>query len=549
MKLPRLTGLATAITLALSLSACSALDNINGTLHKAETESSRGQSAMDSMKNGKPVTEIHQQWINPVPIAKSDKSHLPGCAVTLTRPGKVSLNEVAAFISRNCHIPVTITPDAIAALSATTGGDTQKVSGALPVPKIEPVSGMPALAGMGGATATSSAAPATSGGLLSGVFWQGYDGGLLDDVTTRLGVSWRYRNGRVEIYYLDTQTFPILFMDNTTDFASKVVSGTTSSNGSTGGSSSGSGGLTGDTNTEQTTNTSLKSSLYGDLEKTVKSMLTPGVGREFLSAGILTVTDTPQTLENIREYISDRNKELNRQVVLNVEVLSLSLHKEDQLGIDWDLVFTSGEVSGSVANTFSEASDTAMTGGMTILNGRFAGSNALVHALSEQANVSIVTQEASTTTNMSAVPIQVGTQQDYADNVTNDDTANVGSSTSISKSTVTTGFNMTMLPYILPGSQQIQLLFSLNMSDDPTFRTFTSGDSSIELMKTKMKVFSQRTMLQTGQTLVLSGFQQLNDTGDKQGVGSASFWGLGGGGDATNDKTMLVILITPTLVG
>ncbi|WP_183046799.1 PilN family type IVB pilus formation outer membrane protein [Salmonella enterica] len=547
MKLPRLTGLATAITLALSLSACSALDNINGTLHKAETESARGQSAMDSMKNGKPVTEIHQQWINPVPIAKSDNSHLPGCSVTITHPGRISLNEVAAFISRTCHLSVTVTPDATAALSATAGGETQKVAGALPVPKVEPVSGMPALAGMGGAAA--AAAPSVTAGTLPGLFWQGSLSGLLDHVTTRLGLSWRYQNGRVAVYYLDTRTFPILFMDNTTDFASKVVSGTTSSNGSTGGSSSGSGGLTGDTNTEQTTNTSLKSSLYGDLEKTVKAMLTPGVGREFLSAGILTVTDTPQTLENIREYIADRNKELNRQVVLNVEVLSLSLHKEDQLGIDWDLVFSSGEVSGSVANTFSEASDSAMTGGMTILNGRFAGSNALIHALSEQANVSIVTQEASTTTNMSAVPIQVGTQQDYADNVTNDDTANVGSSTSISKSTVTTGFNMTMLPYILPGSQQIQLLFSLNMSDDPTFRTFTSGDSSIELMKTKMKVFSQRTMLQTGQTLVLSGFQQLNDTGDKQGVGSASFWGLGGGADATNDKTMLVILITPTLVG
>ncbi|EBZ0491389.1 PilN family type IVB pilus formation outer membrane protein [Salmonella enterica subsp. enterica serovar Infantis] len=547
MKLKRLTGLATAIALALSLSACSALDNINGTLHKAETESARGQSAMDSMKNGKPVTEIHQQWINPVPIAKSDNSRLPGCSVTITHPGRISLNEVAAFISRTCHLSVTVTPDATAALSATAGGETQKVAGALPVPKVEPVSGMPALAGMGGATA--AAAPSVTAGALPGLFWQGSLSGLLDHVTTRLGLSWRYQNGRVAVYYLDTRTFPILFMDNTTDFASKVVSGTTSSNGSTGGSSSGSGGLTGDTNTEQTTNTSLKSSLYGDLEKTVKAMLTPGVGREFLSAGILTVTDTPQTLENIREYIADRNKELNRQVVLNVEVLSLSLHKEDQLGIDWDLVFSSGEVSGSVANTFSEASDSAMTGGMTILNGRFAGSNALIHALSEQANVSIVTQEASTTTNMSAVPIQVGTQQDYADNVTNDDTANVGSSTSISKSTVTTGFNMTMLPYILPGSQQIQLLFSLNMSDDPTFRTFTSGDSSIELMKTKMKVFSQRTMLQTGQTLVLSGFQQLNDTGDKQGVGSASFWGLGGGADATNDKTMLVILITPTLVG
>lgn len=539
MRIPFKRSLVTAIVLALT--GCGAMDNINGTMNKANMDYNRGQDAMSKMQHGNPVVEVKGQWVNPVPIAAQNKAQLPGCALTFTRPGRVSLNEVLAFISKTCHVPGTVTPDALAAI-ASSGGDTSQVKGPLPLPSASG-GAMPSLASMGGSTA----APVSNA--LHGVYWQGSDAGLLDEVTTRLGVSWRFNNGRIQVYYLDTKTFPILFMDNQTEYASKVVSGTTSSNGSSGGSSDSSGGLTGDTNTEQTTKTSLKTSLYVDLEKTVKAMLTPDVGREYLSSGVLTVTDTPQTLHNIDDYIKDRNKELNRQVVLNVEVLSLTKHNEDQLGVDWDLVFKSGDISGSISNAFANTAGDAMSGGMTILNGRFAGSSAFIHALSEQANVSIVTQEASTTTNMSAVPIQVGTQQDYADNVTNDDTANVGSSTSISKSTVTTGFNMTVLPYILPSSDEIQLLASLSMSDDPTFRTFSSGDSSIELMKTKMKVLNQRAMLHTGQTLVLSGFQQMGDTGTKQGVGSSSFWGLGGGGDATNDKTMLLILITPTLVG
>ncbi|MFB9087950.1 hypothetical protein ACFFW8_27165 [Erwinia tracheiphila] len=171
-----------------------------------------------------------------------------------------------------------------------------------------------------------------------------------------------------------------------------------------------------------------------------------------------------------------------------------------------------------------------------------------MNALAEQANVSLVTQQASTTTNMSAVPVQVGTQQDYASQVNTDSTANVGTSTSITKSTITTGFNMTMLPYIMPNSPKIELQFSINMSDDPTSRTFTSGESSIELMKTRLKTFNQRVILSSGQTLVLSGFQQVNNTSGKQGVGSASFFGLGGGANGQKDDTMLVILITPTLL-
>ncbi|RYF46557.1 MAG: PilN family type IVB pilus formation outer membrane protein, partial [Cytophagaceae bacterium] len=88
----------------------------------------------------------------------------------------------------------------------------------------------------------------------------------------------------------------------------------------------------------------------------------------------------------------------------------------------------------------------------------------------------------------------------------------------------------------------------INMSDDPTSRTFTSGESSIELMKTRLKTFNQRVILSSGQTLVLSGFQQVNNTSGKQGVGSASFFGLGGGANGQKDDTMLVILITPTLL-
>ncbi|MGT1696577.1 PilN family type IVB pilus formation outer membrane protein [Salmonella enterica subsp. enterica serovar Winslow] len=543
MKLKRLTGLASAITLALGLSGCGALDNINHTVGKTDTEYSRGQKAMKSMTTGKPVQEISTQWINPVPLDQQNKkSQLPGCTPVLTQPGNISLNEVMAFITRTCHVPVSATPDAIAAMTAsTTSGKTEKLS-AVPLPS---TTGMPPLSSLGGAPATAQAALLVPG-QIQGLFWQGSLAGLLDEVTTRLGLSWRYAHGRVTIFYLETRTFPVLFLDNKTDFNARTVSGTTTSNGSSGSSSS--GGLTGDSNTEQTTNSELKSSLYEDLQKNVQTMLTPGSGRMFLSSGLLTVTDTPQVLDNIKAFMDKQNVEMNRQVVLNVEVLSLTKHTEDQLGIDWDLVFASGEITGSVANAFSETADNAMSTGMTIVNGRFAGSSAFVHALSEQANVSIVTQEASTTTNMSAVPIQVGTQQDYADQVDNEDTANVGSSTSISKSTVTTGFNMTLLPYIQPNSSQMELVFSMSLSDDPTFRTFTSGDSSTELMKTKLKVVSQRAILKSGQTLVLSGFQQANDTGEKEGVGSASFWGLGGGGDAQNDKTMLVVLITPTLV-
>ena len=537
-----LTGL--AATLCLLLSGCAPLKRIDKIDNQVSRDENQADKHLHALKQGSVVRDLTSQWINPYPLNTQPRGNslLPPCAVAINRPGSITLAEVSAFISKRCRLPVVVTPDAQAIL-APTGGKTEQISG--PVPAPDP-SGLVPLAALGGSS--TRAAPAVTGGTsLRGVFWHGELGGLLDNVTTRLGLSWRYEQGRIAIFYLDTRTFPVMFMDSKASFGSKTVSGTTSSMGATGDSSG--GGLSGDSNTSQATEMEIKSSLYEDVTNTIKSMLTPGTGRMNLSAGVLTVTDTPRVLEQIGRYLDDRNKELNRQVVLNVQVYSVEKRTQDQYGIDWNAVFNSGSIGLSLTNAFTGAASDALNGGVSILDGKGAGTKAFIKALSEQANVSVMTEASSMTTNLSAVPIQVALQQDYASNVTTENTANVGSSSSINKSTITTGFNMTVLPFLMPQSPKMQLQFAINMSDDPTMRTFTSEKTSVELMKTRLKTFTQRVIMQSGQTLVLSGYQSLNNTANRQGVGSFRFFGLGGGANGENNKTMLVILITPVILG
>ncbi|HEJ7033253.1 TPA: PilN family type IVB pilus formation outer membrane protein [Serratia marcescens] len=537
-----LTGV--AATLCLLLSGCAPLERIDKIDNRVSRDETQADKHLHALKQGSVVRDLTSQWINPYPLnaQPGGNSLLPPCAVAINRPGSITLAEVSAFISKRCRLPVVVTPDAQAIL-APTGGKTEQISGPIPAP--DP-NGLVPLAAMGGSSARAT--PVVSGGTaLRGVFWQGELGGLLDNVTTRLGLSWRYEQGRIAIFYLDTRTFPVMFMDSKASFGSKTVSGTTSSMGATGDSSG--GGLSGDSNTSQATEMEIKSSLYEDVTNTIKSMLTPGTGRMNLSAGVLTVTDTPRVLEQIGRYLEDRNKELNRQVVLNVQVYSVEKRTQDQYGINWNAVFNSGSVGLSLTNGFTGAASDALNGGVSILDGKGAGTKAFIKALSEQANVSVMTEASSMTTNLSAVPIQVALQQDYASNVTTENTANVGSSSSITKSTITTGFNMTVLPFLMPQSPKMQLQFAINMSDDPTMRTFTSEKTSVELMKTRLKTFTQRVIMQSGQTLVLSGYQSLNNTANRQGVGSFRFFGLGGGANGENNKTMLVILITPVILG
>ncbi|EDF5515140.1 PilN family type IVB pilus formation outer membrane protein [Salmonella enterica] len=533
-----------ALAILCLLSGCSTLDRIDAVGKQAREDEKVTSQHLQKMKSGEVVRELPSQWINPVPLNArgNDRERLPSCLIQINRPGAISVNDISALITRTCHLSVVLTPDARQVTQVS--GPTEQITGPLPAPD---ANGMLPLAQMGN-TVTAPVPRAGSEATLRGVYWKGALDGFLDNITTRLGLSWRYEEGRIVIYYLDTRNFPVLFMDSQAGFTSKTVSGTTSSTGSSGGGSS--GGISGDNNTSQSTDMAIKSNLYGDVSATVKAMLTPGVGRMNLSAGVLTVTDTSRVLSQIGRYIDDRNRELNRQVVLNVQIYSVESRRSDQLGIDWDAVLSLGSVKATFTNAFTSANDAIASGGAMIVDGKGAGTKALVKALSEQGNVSVATQSSSLTTNLSAVPIQVALQQDYISDVTSEQTANVGSSISSTRSTITTGFNMTVLPYLMPASSSMQLQFSVNMSDDPTMRTVPQGEkSSVELMKTRLKTFTQRVNMKSGQTLILSGYEQLNNTADHQGVGSSRFFGLGGGSSGAQNRTQLVMFVTPIILG
>lgn len=538
--------LSVAAMLCLLASGCSTLERINATEKRADSVEVQAEKHKRALESGQVVRDLTTQWINPIPLngLPGQEPALPPCTIKINRPGNVTLAYISAFITEHCHIPVIVTPDAQAMLTGDSGGKTEKMSGPLPMPD---ASGMLPLAGLGQSSSRPVSAP-QSAGILHGVTWDGELGGFLDNITTRLGLSKRYEYGHIAIFWLDTRNFAINFMDSDASFVSKTVSGTTTTTGTSGGGNGG-GGNTGDNSTSQTTTATIKSNIFKDVENTVKSMLTPGAGRLNLSAGVLTVTDTPRVLDAIGRYIDDRNRELNRQVMISVKVFSVEKRHQNQLGIDWNAVLNTSSVGLSLTSPFTGAASNALSGGVAILDGKGEGTQTFLKALDEQAKLSVVTSASALTTNLSAVPVQNAIQQDYVPNVSTTQTANVGSSTSITTATITTGFNMTALPLLFPNSPKMQLEFSISMSDDPTFTPFTSGGQNAQLAKTTPKTIVQRVIMQSGQTLVLSGYEQLSDSANRQGTGSYNFFGLGGGARGDNSQRMFIILVTPVVLG
>lgn len=587
------TGFAAAIMLLVA--GCGSIQNVNDTMQRGDDTASQGRQLAEAMRQQKAaaprpaVVFSDEQLVDlrPMPIAKqrrsADSLSCNGMSTVTYAPAtSIDILEFGQQITKLCGFSVRVTADALAAVSGqinTTGmggaaGSNNQAQ--IPAPG-QPLPNLPGLPGNAqGAGARGISAQGFGGmssgyanGLINNLRWDNKPvEGLFDVVTSRLGLSWKKVDGVVTIFYLDTRTFHIYAVPGGADTTSVVQSGTTTAAGVSGGISGqtggAGGGVSGSSGSTQTTTVTNKTAITDDIIANIKSMLTPNVGRISeppksaansgggFSTGAVTITDTPEVLDRIAIYLKSENDNITKQVLLNVKVLSVTLTDKDSLGIDWTLVYKS--VSGyglGLKNQFTGDTN-AVSGTVSILDnatggaGRFAGSSLIVQALAQQGRVSTVTSPSVTTLNLQPVPVQVARQTSYLASVQTTSTAQVGSTTSLTPGTVTTGFNMNLLPVVMPDNNLL-LQYSINLSALQRLRQVSSGGNTIEIPEVDNRIFSQKVRLKSGETLVLSGFEQSIDNGNRQGIGRADFWLLGGGVGTDNRRDVIVVLITPVI--
>ena len=558
MNVKKHTLLAAAIMAALN--GC-AVSRVNQSVDRVENNATKASTEVSNLQAAKPRSIVQfsdSPWVDTTPVKIVKPTYQApqlACNVTYAPEDTATILEFSQRISRLCGIPVRVSPDAQAVLSGSAGSSGSGAVGATgAIPSMPSTSGIPTLPGVDASSGMSfSGGASVSRGSISDLKYSGPLQGLLDAATSRLGVSWRFENGGVNIFYLDTQVFSLLALPSITETKSSVQSGTSTTSGSSGSSSGGStGGTTSNAGSSQSTDVSMKTDLIEDIKNNIKSMLTPSVGRLNVSAstGSITVTDTPDVLTRISSYLEHENKSITQQIQFNVKVLSVTLNDSDTGSINWNLVNAAGsKFGGSITNTSSLVGSTdAVSGSVNVLSGNWANSSLLIKALSEQGRVSTVTTQSVTTLNLQPSPVQVATQQSYLASISTT-TTDSSTATSMTPGTVTTGFNMSLLPYVMNGTEDMLLQYSVNLSSLNSLDTFSSNGSTIQLPNIDNRIFSQRVKIHSGQTLVLSGFEQTTDSTKKQGVGSPNNMLFGGGMSGSKNKQVIVIAITPVLMG
>ncbi|MBF4990978.1 PilN family type IVB pilus formation outer membrane protein [Methylophilus sp. QUAN] len=555
-----------ALLVASTLAGCStaAMKPIAEGVKSVEKEADVASSAI---KNGKPLAATPEKTLK-----RSNSVWFPVTKVVETMPREavealkrnvavnrrfMTLNETASYVTSLTGIPTAVQMTQAQMNASSQSGTTGQGAmggmgnmGAMGGMNMAMNTGVPGVSNQMNNMTNSLAGYNPMLAMVHHVNYSGPISGLLDVIATRYNVNWEWdSNGGVRFFKTKTKTFRVLALPGDTSLTSKI--GTSSSGG---GASSGGANSSGASSSSQI-NTGVEfsgMSVWKGIEDSIKTMLTTdGKVAVTPATGTITVEDTPLILERVSKFVDLQNQSLAKQVTINVKVLAVDLTESNEYGVNWDAVYqnVSSSFGLALSNQFATTTGAPTLTYSVLGGGRWDGTKAMITALSQQGKVSQVTSASLVTINNQPAPLQVAKQTTYlASSTTTIGTAGAGNTVSLTPGILTTGFSMNILPHILD-NDKMMLQYSGDISALIRLNTVTSGGSSIQTPEIDTRNFMQRVVINSGETLVVTGFEQFSLNGTTQGPVSAEAVSLGGGVNTKKSKSQLIVLIQPVIPG
>lgn len=344
---------------------------------------------------------------------------------------------------------------------------------------------------------------------------------VLDQVTSAFDVEWSYADGRVLLRDYVTRKYQISALPGT------------------------SGGTTAIGANDITAQSTLNSDVWGEISDALDSMVGEGASVSIgSSTGIVTVTAKVSDQNRVGEYIKQMNGVIGQQVSFDVNVFTVALNDENNVGIDLGAVL-SGR-NGSIDYTSAVGGNGAVGAvNIGVIRGD-VGVDLVARALATQGKVTVNTRTGTTTSNNRVAPINVIDKTAYLAEVSITDDGDGQERVERTADEIETGFQMQLFPRVL-NHREIMVQFTVRLSELNNLATFGEGNEAIQLPEVSTTSFEQQAVLENGQTLVLAGFErervEVETTASKKGL-----FGIGGQKAAKVDRVATVMMITPRII-
>lgn len=546
----RLAVMTLAMGVTLALTGC-----VSGEIRRdaGRTFTEQDQSAQDLIRNrsarqpvaGPVVTDAPYVDVNPIPVARRDPLAFSRVVNFSSASSDMSLHVFAQRVESMTGVKVRYQEELANVTHAAPGqqpsGSPLMVSG-ISLPMLDSTVTLPGGAGQGQAPS----------------FRINYNGtlrGLFEQVAEQTNSHWRWNpaGSVVEFYRFESEAFRIA-----------AVQGTGKTRFELGGNQSTSEGGASSlklADTEATHET--PESLWADIEQTVAKLVSAdGAFQVNQAAGMVMVRDRPDRMRVVRDYLNTLNDTLSRQVDIEVTLYRVNVNDRDFRGVSWDGVFqrliNSSQYNIGWSNVrpdvvMERASSAVIRVPEVDRNGvpnRYGGSQVFFDALSTLGRTSVMQSTWVMTTNNRAAPVKFVRRNSYlAETVPTYATGGgsaVNTGAGLTPGSVETGLNMYLLPHVQDDGKRMLMRVMVSLSTLDSMERESSGEMSIQLPQVSANEFANEAWLNSGETLVLTGFQQ-QDTQNTTSSPFGRMWGLGGERTVANGQQLLVIAITPVV--
>jgi len=497
-------------------------------------------------------------WLGGQAVPLQADSSLPEIfrqPIKLRFPGRHNLATIAERITKVTGIPVSVKPDVfMSPLAFVKGGGAANQQQADKAANPVPGPAQPSL---------NSGVSSTSVSNFSTDFEMNYEGtlaGYLDLICSRAGISWEYREGVISLHRLVTRILTLAALPGNNEYTTSV--------GKTSDSKAGSSNTAAGFNAESKVKTEAKTSVWKTIDDAIGGMLSPSGHKSISEAtGTITVTDTREIVDQVARYVEHENAIIKRQVAMRVEVISVQLSQNNEYGLDWNAVMTNLSNTYQIKFTSPATTNSNATSGLgfsvlaPLASGagsnsqqRLSGSSAIIKALDDNGRVVSVTTTNPVALNRQSTPIAITKDKGYVASTTPAPaglSGAVGGTPGLTQATVTTGYNLNVLPVILD-SNSILLQMNLSMSQLDSLLTFTSGQGanqqSIQTPEVSSSEYGNKVAMRPGETLVLTGYEKVVNQYDRRALSPDAPVALGGSFVGSRNREAVVILVTPVLV-
>ena len=372
------------------------------------------------------------------------------------------------------------------------------------------------------------------------VVWQGRLSNLLDQIADRFDAQWTYNGKALRLSQYIVRTFMLHSLAGET-----TISGGVSASG------------TGDSGNlpEQDVDVSSRLVVWDEVKEAVETIVGERARTSFSPAtGTITVSGSPSAVAEVESYLRIQNDLRLRRIAIEVKVLSVKIAQGNEMNFDLDIVINdfldgqpfvfAGNTSGTTRN-FVGGVVRQIPGAPLDANLGTADSTQLViDALSAFAQDASVEHSGTLVTlSDQPAPLQVANKVAYVARVTGS-SSDTTSSVSLEPAILDIGLTMSVLPRVIE-DDRVMLRVAMGITDlVGEIERFEAGDSAVQLPEVETTGFLQNTVLRSGETLVLAGFERRSASDTSVGTGAAWNFLMGGGQNFSKGREMRVLLIT-----